>query len=46
LSEIPAFHSSMAALFSASENSFTPGGILLANLLLCDRDAPIYTCAK
>jgi hypothetical protein len=28
------------------ENGFTPGGILLANWLLCDRDAPIYTCAK
>jgi hypothetical protein len=28
------------------ENGFTPCGILLANWLLYDRDAPIYTCAK
>ncbi len=31
---------------SSLENGFTPGGILLANRLLCDRDAPIYTCVK
>jgi hypothetical protein len=28
----------MAALFSISENGFTPGGLLLADCLLCDRD--------
>ncbi len=46
LSGIPDFHSSMAALFSALENGFTPGGIMLADWLLWDRDDPIYTCAK
>jgi hypothetical protein len=40
-SGIPPFHSSMAALFSASENGVITGGLLLDDWLLCDRDALI-----
>ncbi len=32
----------MSALFSTLENGSTPGGLLLADWLLCNRDAPIY----
>ncbi len=32
----------MSALFSTLENGVTPGGLLLAVWLLCNRGAPIY----
>jgi hypothetical protein len=40
-SGIPAFHSSISALFSASENGVITSGLLLADWLLCNRDALI-----
>jgi hypothetical protein len=41
-----AFQSSMDALLSATENGLTPGGMLLAEWLVCQGDALTYSCAK
>jgi hypothetical protein len=39
----PAFRSSMIALFSLRKMGFTPGGIVLADWLLRDRNPRLYT---